>query len=111
MTTLAEETRWLDAIDQADLVRRREVTPVELVAAAAERMEAARPLNAVVLDLVDRAVERAKAPLPDVSAGGRGGDRCGRGAPGGRFPAGLEPAPGVRRALPPPDPPHPGDVD
>jgi amidase len=64
MTTLAEETRWLDAIDQGDLVRRREVTPVELVAAAAERIEAARPLNAVVLDLVDRALERAKAPLP-----------------------------------------------
>jgi hypothetical protein len=33
--TLAEETRWLDAIGQAELVRRREVTPAELLAAAA----------------------------------------------------------------------------
>jgi amidase len=68
--TLAEETRWLDAIGQAELVRRGDVTAAELLAAAAERIEAARGLNAVVLDLTDGAHERALAPLPDTPVAG-----------------------------------------
>ena len=43
MTSLADETRWMDAVDQAALVAKGEVTPVELLEAAIERIEAARP--------------------------------------------------------------------
>jgi amidase len=68
--TLAEETRWLDAIGQAELIRRREATAAELLDAAAERIAAARPLNAVVLDLTDAARERAGEPLPDTPVAG-----------------------------------------
>jgi amidase len=68
--TLAEETRWLDALDQAELVRKREVTAAELVAAAGERIKETAPLNAVVLDLVDRALEGAKGALPDSPVAG-----------------------------------------
>ena len=46
---------WLDATAQADLVRRREVTPGELVAAALDRVAALNPgLNAVVTPLDPR---------------------------------------------------------
>jgi amidase len=63
--SLAEELRWVDAVGTADLVRAREVTAREVVEAAAARMDAARALNAVTLDLVDRALAAAEAPLPD----------------------------------------------
>ena len=43
MTSLADETRWMDAVDQAALVAKGEVTPVELLEAAIERIEAADP--------------------------------------------------------------------
>ena len=47
MTSLADETRWMDAVDQAALVAKGEVTPVELLEAAIERIEATDPaLNA-----------------------------------------------------------------
>ena len=42
MSSLADETRWMDAVDQAALVAKGEVTPVELLEAAIERMEATR---------------------------------------------------------------------
>jgi amidase len=59
----------LDAIAQADLVRRREATPAELVEAAIERIEAVNPtINAVVTPLFDsareEASEAARRPLP-----------------------------------------------
>lgn len=55
-----EELLELDALGQADLVRRKEVTPRELVEAALARIDKANPaLNAVVLRLDDRAREAA----------------------------------------------------
>ena len=62
----------LDAIGQADLVRRSEVSASELVDAAIERIEALNPgLNAVVTPLFDQAraqatglVARPDTPLP-----------------------------------------------
>ena len=43
MSSLADETRWMDAVDQAALVAKGEVTPSELLEAAIERMEAIDP--------------------------------------------------------------------
>ncbi len=63
----AWELGRLDAIGQADLVRRGEVSASELVDAAIERIEALNPgLNAVVTPLFDRAREQATG-----QAGGR----------------------------------------
>ena len=57
----ADLTR-LDATAQAALVRRKEVTPIELVDAAIARVEALDPqLNAVILPAFERARERARA--------------------------------------------------
>ena len=62
MTDLAR----LDATAQADLVRRGEVTPIELVDAAIARIERADPeLNAVVTPTFERAREIARGELPD----------------------------------------------
>src|SRR5262249_57602792 len=59
------ETRWLDATAQAELVRRGEVSPKELVEAAITRIEAVSPqLGAVVWDRFDRAREEAGGELP-----------------------------------------------
>jgi amidase len=56
--TLSAELATLDATAQADLVRRREVTPRELVEAAIARIEALNPiLNAVVTPTFDRALD------------------------------------------------------
>ncbi|MDT5151601.1 MAG: amidase, partial [Mycobacterium sp.] len=38
MSTLAEQTRWMDAIDQAALVASGQVSPSELLEAAIERI-------------------------------------------------------------------------
>ncbi|CAB4602038.1 MAG: amidase [Actinobacteria bacterium] len=71
MSSLADDTRWLDATDQADLVARGEVHPTELLDAAIERIERIDPqLNAVVIRWFDHAREVAagvggNGPLPD----------------------------------------------
>ncbi|MCU1358853.1 MAG: amiC 1 [Ilumatobacteraceae bacterium] len=66
MTSLADQTRWLDATDQAQLVASGEATPLELLDAAIERIEALDPqLNAVVIRWFDHARVVAAAPLPD----------------------------------------------
>jgi amidase len=55
-----------DAFGLADLVRRRKVTPVELLDAAIERVEARNPtINAVVLPLYDYARRAIDDGLPD----------------------------------------------
>ena len=60
------EVQSLDATAQADLVRRGEVTPLELVDAAIERIERLNPeLNAVVTPTFDRARDAARGELPD----------------------------------------------
>lgn len=65
---------WFDALGQADLVRRGEVTPLELVEGAIRRIESLNPaLNAVVTSAFERAVDDARAlevdddvPFPGV---------------------------------------------
>ena len=64
MTATAGDTRTLatfDALAQADLVHRGEVSPVELVEAAIERIEALNPrLNAVITMAFGQALEAAR---------------------------------------------------
>jgi amidase len=65
--SLAESVATLDLIGQAELVRRGEVTPLELVDAAIVRIEAVNPgINAVVATTYDEAREAARS----VSTGG-----------------------------------------
>ena len=55
-----------DALGLADLVRRREVKPIELVDAAIERIERVNAtLNCVILENYGAAREAAERPLPD----------------------------------------------
>lgn len=63
MTT--EPDAWLDLTAQADLVRRGEAAPAELVQAAIGRIEALNPrLNAVIMPLFEQALEAARGPVP-----------------------------------------------
>jgi len=67
VTTLTDELARHGVAEQAELVRRREVTPRELVGAAIARIETLNPvLNAVVTPLFERARDEAdSADLPD----------------------------------------------
>jgi amidase len=59
-----------DGLGLADLVRRREVTPVELVQAAIDQIERLNPtLNAVVYTAYDEAQKRAGETLTGPFAG------------------------------------------
>ena len=61
-----DEFAFLDATAQAELVRKKEVTPAELVEATIERIERLNPeLNAVVTPMYDLAREAAKADPGD----------------------------------------------
>src|SRR3990172_4055986 len=61
-----DELAFLDATAQADLVRRKQVKPIELVDAAIERIERLNPsLNAVVTPMYDIARGAAAGSLPD----------------------------------------------
>jgi len=62
-----DEETWLDATAQADLVRRGEVSPKELVEAAIARITAVNPqLNAVIRTRFDAARQEAEGDyLPD----------------------------------------------
>lgn len=58
----ADQFATLDATAQADLVRRGDATPVELVEAAIERIERLNPaVNAVVTTMFDQAREAARS--------------------------------------------------
>ncbi|MFW6125772.1 MAG: amidase [Chloroflexota bacterium] len=60
-----EELKWMDATAQADLVRRKQVKPVELVEAAIERIERVNPtLNAVITTIYEQARIFAEGHLP-----------------------------------------------
>ncbi len=62
----AQELAALDATAQAELVRKREVQPLELVEAAIERIERVNPeLNAVVTPMFEGARRAAAGKLPD----------------------------------------------
>lgn len=67
MTSLADQTRWMDATDQAALVASGEASPGELLEAAIERIERIDPaLNAVVIRWFAHARETAASPdLPN----------------------------------------------
>jgi amidase len=66
MGALADQTRWMDATDQAALVAAGDVSPSELLEAAIERIERIDPaLNAVVIRWFDHARETAAGDLPD----------------------------------------------
>ena len=64
---MADDLAWLDATAQAALVRTGELTPLELVDAAINRIEKLNgELNAVIIPLFEQARERAQsADLPD----------------------------------------------
>jgi amidase len=65
---MSDDFAWLDATAQAALVREGQVTPVELVQAAIDRIERLNPaLNAVIIPLYDKAL--AAAASPDLPAG------------------------------------------
>src|SRR3989442_1501042 len=74
---MSDELAFLDATAQADLVRRRKVSPAELVQAAITRIERVdRELNAVIIPLFEKARAEAAGPaLPDGPF--RGGPRGG----------------------------------
>src|SRR3972149_1808071 len=60
-----DDFAFLDATAQADLVRRKQVKPIELVDAAIERIERLNPqLNAVVTPMYTLARKAAEGPLP-----------------------------------------------
>ncbi|MBA3604498.1 MAG: amidase [Acidimicrobiia bacterium] len=66
MPSLAVETRWMDALDQAALVASGDVTPAELVEAAITRIEELDPaLNAVVMRWFDHARDVAAGTLAE----------------------------------------------
>jgi amidase len=66
-----DELAFLDATAQAELVRRGEVTPVEMVDAAIERIERLNPeLNAVITPLFDLARDAAAASAIDAPFAG-----------------------------------------
>jgi hypothetical protein len=67
MSLRIDELSTMDGIAQAELVRRRELTPLELVDAAIARIERVNPtLNAVITPLFEEAGAAAVSPdLPD----------------------------------------------
>ena len=68
MSVHLDELSTMDAIAQAELVRRRELTPLELVDAAIARIERVNPtINAVITSLFEEA--RAAAVSPDLPDG------------------------------------------
>jgi amidase len=63
--SLSNEVALLDGLAQAELIRKKEVTPIELVDAAIARIERLNPeLNAVVTPMYDLARAAARGPLP-----------------------------------------------
>jgi amidase len=67
---LPDDVAFLDATAQAELVRKKEVQPIELVEAAIDRIERLNPtLNAVITPMYDLARARATGKLPDGTAG------------------------------------------
>src|SRR3712207_5594339 len=60
------DTTWLDATAQADLGRRGEVSPAQLVDAAIERVEKVNPeINPVIHERFDKRRAEDAGPLPD----------------------------------------------
>ena len=71
LNTTMDELAFLDATAQAELLRQKEVSPVEMVDAAIERIERLNPqLNAVITPLYERAREEANAASIDAPFSG-----------------------------------------
>lgn len=65
MTSLADDTRWLDATDQAALVASGDASASELLTAAVERIERIdSAVNAVIIRWFDEAQQISAGPLP-----------------------------------------------
>src|ERR1019366_4796431 len=63
VAVMSDDTAWLDATAQADLVRKGAVSPLELLEGAIARIEKLNSeLNAVIHPLFDRARARAAGP-------------------------------------------------
>src|ERR1700760_3452230 len=61
-----DDLATLDATAQAELVRTKQVSPIELVDGAIARIEALNPqLNAVIHERFDKARDAARGTLPD----------------------------------------------
>jgi amidase len=61
-----DDIAYLDGTAQAELVRRKQAKPIELVDAAIERIERLNPtLNAIVTPMYEEARKVASGPLPD----------------------------------------------
>lgn len=61
-----DDLAFMDATAQAELVRKKELKPIELVEAAIARIEKLNPtLNAVILPMYENARDAAAAELPD----------------------------------------------
>src|SRR5437870_11846406 len=66
-----DEFATLDATAQAELVRKKEVKPIELVEAVIERIEKVNPqINAVVTKMYDHARSAANTELPEAPFAG-----------------------------------------
>jgi len=66
-----DELAFLDATAQADLVRRKDVTPAEMVQAVIERIERLNPeLNAVITPLFERAMDAVASANMDAPFAG-----------------------------------------
>jgi amidase len=64
--SLSSELASRDATAQAELVRKKEVKPIELIDAAIDRIERINPqINAVVTPMYDQARAAASNPLPE----------------------------------------------
>lgn len=71
VSSIADDTQWLDATAQAELVATGQLSAVELVEAAIERIERIDPaLNAVVIRWFDHARDRAANFAPGGPFGG-----------------------------------------
>lgn len=65
------EYEHYDALGLAELIRKGEVHPIELVEAAIERIEARNPtINAVIHTMYDQALAAARGPLPETPLAG-----------------------------------------
>jgi len=63
---MPDDSTFLDATAQAELIRRGDATPAALVDAAIERIERLNPkLNAVIIPLFEKARADAAAAVPD----------------------------------------------
>lgn len=72
MGSLADDTQWIDAVEQAALVRNGDVTPLELLDASIERAERLNPaLNALTWTWYEDA-RKAAASIPDSNQPLRG---------------------------------------